>query len=117
MSHRNPITSENIKSTIPAVSSAISKRYKDSTKKAYADKAHYYANEFLFNRPIGMASDYKIGDLQREMVDYVERKFKENELSEDAKGFFGLETIALFLLSAIISYVVRIILNKLFDMD
>lgn len=93
----------------------LTKRYgTNNAKAAAADRAKYYANQYLFNRPIGMAQNYRLADLQVEMRDYVEKMMEK----DSPKGFiFGGEILIMWILSGIISWIVKRILDKLMDHD
>lgn len=113
MSKQHLITKEKIYAAQPAITSELQKRYGESpAKMAAAEKARFYANEYLFNRPIGMNSNFRMADLQVQMRDYVHKRFEEDE----SKGFlFGGELLIGWVLAGLVSWVVRKILDKLFD--
>lgn len=104
----------NVAKIQPALSSAITKRYGESNAKSEAAiRAKYFASEYLFNRPIGMAPNFRMSDLQNEMKEYIQKRFEEDS---EAKGFlFGGEIILGYVISAIISFIIKIILEKLMD--
>lgn len=109
----NILSKSNIIAIQPAISSDIVKRYgENNAKAAIAERARYYSNEYLFNRPIGMAPNFRVSDLQKEMSEYVHKKFEE----DSPKGFFfGLEFIAMAILSGVISWIIKRILDSLID--
>lgn len=109
----NAITKERVNSIQAVINSDIQKRYgENNAKAAIAERVKYYSNEYLFNRPVGMAKNYRTSDLQHEMKKYVEKRLDE----DNPKGFlFGGEIILGWILSGIISYVIRMILNHLLD--
>lgn len=109
------ITRANVEAIQDDLTSDLVKRYGSNNAKAVAaDRARYYANQYLFNRPIGMAQNYRLADLQVEMRDYVEKMMEK----DSPKGFFfGGELIIGWILAAVVSWVVRRILDKLMDLD
>lgn len=113
MSKSIAISKENIEAIQPIIKSSIEKRYGEKrARQAAAERANYYAKEFLFNRPIGMNSNFRIADLQVEMSDYIHKRFEE----DTPKGFlFGGELILMWILSGIISFIVSKILSSLLD--
>lgn len=104
----------NVAKIQPALSSAITKRYGESNAKSEAAiRAKYFASEYLFNRPIGMAPNFRMSDLQNEMKEYIQKRFEEDS---EAKGFlFGGEILLGWILASVISWVIRLVLDKLLE--
>ena len=78
MSREIVINAENVKKIQNAVTSDIQKRYGNKPDRlAVAEQAKYYADEFLFNLPIGMTPNFRVSDLQVKMSDYIHKRFQD----------------------------------------
>lgn len=111
---KKPIKSFNqvVEASKTTMSSKIQDKFEDEPKRLVAQQALEYSHEYIRGMPIGWNQGYRIKDLNDKISKYVEKRMRD----EQPKGFlFGGEILLAWIVSGIISWVIRRFLDSILD--